>query len=191
MVGLLLALPDTQLTRRLAKEGRLYPQPDYVPPGSADQCTQGLNFDTLRPRQDILSDYKRVLEKIYDPVAYTGRLERLATMLDNSGRRRQTRASDSRRGFSATEMLHRIISNLPEPRDIFQRSFTHCISTNPRSARWLVALMALYLHLGPFSRYVIEQIEKKIDELNHGLTVLPAASAGHTPTRAGASVATQ
>ena len=31
MVGLLYALPNTQLTRRLAKEGRLHPLPDMVP----------------------------------------------------------------------------------------------------------------------------------------------------------------
>src|SRR5262249_15792342 len=71
MVGLLYALPNTQLTRRLANEGRLHA--DLLldhPAVGMDQCTQGLNFDTLRPRREILSDYKHVLEKIYDPVAY-------------------------------------------------------------------------------------------------------------------------
>jgi radical SAM superfamily enzyme YgiQ (UPF0313 family) len=169
-VGLLYALPGTQLTRRLAKEGRLHPPPDRIPPGSADQCTQGLNFDTLRPTRDVLLDYKRVIEKIYDPVAYAGRLERLASMLDNSGRRRQTRASDSRHGYSSAEMLHRIISNLPEPRDVFQRTFTQCISSNPRSARWILALLALYLHLGPFSRYVIGQTDQRIAALDADAT---------------------
>ena len=166
MVGLLFALPHTQLTRRLAKEGRLHPEPERYPAGSADQCTQGLNFDTLRPRQDILLDYKRVLERIYDPVAYAGRLKRLAALLDNSGRQRRTRAGDARRGFSSTEILHRIISNLPEPREVFSRTLTDCISTNPRSARWIIALMALYLHLGPFSRYLVQQIDEKIQELD-------------------------
>ena len=77
-VGLLYALPNTQLTRRLEQEGRLYPEPDVIPKGNVDQCTHGLNFDTLRPKQEILLDYKRVLEKIYDPVAFAGRLRRLA-----------------------------------------------------------------------------------------------------------------
>ena len=39
------------------------------------------------------------------------------------------------------------------------------MSSNPESARCIVALMALYLHLGPFSRYVIGQIEQKIEDL--------------------------
>ena len=97
MIGLLYALPNTQLTRRLTKEGRLHPVPDSYLPGSADQCTQGLNFDTLRPRAEILLDYKRVLEKVYEPAAYAGRLERLTALLDNSHRKRKTAAGESRR----------------------------------------------------------------------------------------------
>lgn len=165
MVGLLYALPNTQLTRRLEKEGRLHPTPDSYLPGSADQCTQGLNFDTMRPRQEILLDYKRILEKVYNPEAYAGRLERLASMLNNSNRKRQTHASDSRHRFGSSDMVHRIISNLPEPREIFWPAFTRCVSSNPQSARWIVALTALYLHLGPFSRYVIGQIEQKMEDL--------------------------
>ena len=165
MIGLLYALPNTQLTRRLKKEGRLHPTPDSYPPGAADQCTQGLNFDTMRPRQEVLLDYKRILEKVYDPAAYAGRLERLSNLLDNSNRKRRTRASDSRHRFNGSDMLHRIVHNLPEPREIFWPAFSRCVSSNPQSARWIVALTALYLHLGPFSRYVVGQIEQKIDDL--------------------------
>src|SRR6266568_3436332 len=140
-VGLLFALPHTQLSRRLAREGRLHPELERYPAGSADQCTQGLNFETLRPRAEILLDLQRILERIYKPVAYAGRLQRLATMLDNSDRKQRTRAADARRRFSSTEMMHRIIHNLPEPRDLFARTLTQCISSNPRSARWIVALL--------------------------------------------------
>jgi len=165
MVGLLYALPNTQLTRRLEREGRLYPEPAVVPKGNVDQCTHGLNFDTLRPKQEILLDYKRVLEKIYDPIAFTGRLRRLAGLLDNSNRTHQTRADYARHKFGPSETFHRIITSLPEPRDVFWKTLTECVSINPRSARWLVALMALYLHLGPFSRYVIQQIEQKVEAI--------------------------
>jgi radical SAM superfamily enzyme YgiQ (UPF0313 family) len=165
MIGLLYALPNTQLTRRLEKEGRLHPTPDSYPPGAADQCTQGLNFDTMRPRREVLLDYKRILEKVYDPAAYAGRLERLSSLLDNSNRKRRTSASDSRHGFNGSDMLHRIVHNLPEPREIFWPAFSRCVSNNPQSARWIVALTALYLHLGPFSRYVVGLIEQKIDDL--------------------------
>jgi hypothetical protein len=85
------SLPHTQLGRRLEKEGRLFPHPERKDLKTADQCTMGLNFKTLRPPQDVLADYAHILERIYDPAAYAGRLRRLAKMLDNSGRKQQTR----------------------------------------------------------------------------------------------------
>jgi radical SAM superfamily enzyme YgiQ (UPF0313 family) len=166
MVGLLYALPNTQLTRRLEKEGRLYPHAQRKDIKSADQCTMGLNFATLRPRQQIFADYMTVLQRIYDPVAFTGRLRRLASMLDNSGRKQQMVAQHSRRKFDSLEMLHRIITSLPEPRDVFRRALTECAGSNPDSIRWIVALMALYLHVGPFSRQVIAHMTNMIAALD-------------------------
>lgn len=54
MTGLLYALPNTQLTRRLAKEGRLHADFATDDPDTehGDQCTAGLNFTTVRPRTD-------------------------------------------------------------------------------------------------------------------------------------------
>ena len=78
MVGLLYALPNTQLTRRLAKEGRLHVGHDASPEGKGDQCTAGVNYETKRPRVEVLRDYRKVLDEIYDPDAFCGRLERLA-----------------------------------------------------------------------------------------------------------------
>jgi radical SAM superfamily enzyme YgiQ (UPF0313 family) len=166
MVGLLYALPNTQLTRRLASEGRLHPLPEFVPDGHGDQCTNGLNFDTLRPRREILEDYRRVLEKVYDPAAFAGRLRRLTDMLDNSGRKGHAHTNDARRKFGGVAMLHQLINSVPESRDVFRATFSHCLSTNPRSARWIVGQMAFYLHLGPFSRYVMREIELKIERLD-------------------------
>ncbi len=162
MVGLLYALPNTQLTRRLVKEDRLHPLPKTAP--KEDQCTNGLNFDTLRPRADILLDYKTVLEKLYQPAAFAGRLKRLSSLLDNSNRGQQTSAANTRHKYSGFEMLHRLITSLPEPRDLFRETISQCASSNPKSARYIVTLLALYLHLGPFSKYVIEQLERKIEE---------------------------
>jgi radical SAM superfamily enzyme YgiQ (UPF0313 family) len=175
MVGLLYALPNTQLTRRLEKEGRLHPPPSRQIAASADQCTMGLNFDTLRPRQEILADYKHVLERIYDPVAYAGRLRRLSTMLDNSNRRLPSDAQQYRRRVGGLVMMHRVNTHLPEPRDLFQRMLSECVATNPASARWIVVLMGLYLHVGPFSRVVVAQIDELIASLEPARHAVEAA----------------
>ena len=78
MVGLLFALPHTQLGRRLEKEGRMLPQ-SYVEQlaelGAGDQCTAGLNFHTARPRREILLDFKKVLQGVYDLDAYYSRVD--------------------------------------------------------------------------------------------------------------------
>jgi radical SAM superfamily enzyme YgiQ (UPF0313 family) len=164
MVGLLYALPNTQLTRRLANEGRLHADLLLDPAAGMDQCTQGLNFDTLRPRRDVLSDYRRILEKIYEPAAYANRLQRLARLLGRSNPNRQVRANDSRSKLGGLEVVHRVVSKLPGAQDAFRQAIIHCASTNPQWARIIVLLTALYLHLGPFSRHVIRKIEQQLDE---------------------------
>src|SRR6202051_567355 len=65
MVGLLYALPNTQLTRRLALEGRLHEGHDLMPEKGGDQCVAGINFDPARPLRDILTDYKHTLERVF------------------------------------------------------------------------------------------------------------------------------
>ena len=165
MVGLLYALPNTQLTRRLTQEGRLHPVPNSAP--KEDQCTHGLNFDTKRPRREILQDYRDILEKIYDPVAYAGRLNRLVATLNNASRAHQMKGSESRRraGAGNMELVQRLVAKLPEPKRIFWEAFTNCVATNPKSVRYLVLLLSLYMHLGPFSRYVMNRIDQIIADL--------------------------
>jgi radical SAM superfamily enzyme YgiQ (UPF0313 family) len=173
MVGLLYALPNTQLTRRLAREGRLHFDHDASPEGKGDQCTAGVNYETKRPRLDVLRDYRRVLQDIYEPDAFCGRLERLAAMLDCSSRRKELPEGDIRRRLSTVKMVHELLSRLPEGRERFWKAFTTCMSRNPDSVRAIVTLMAFYLHVGPYSRHVIKQIDRQIEDLEQGRFVPP------------------
>jgi radical SAM superfamily enzyme YgiQ (UPF0313 family) len=175
MVGLLYALPNTQLTRRLAVAGRLRSDFDVATPELSDQCTATLNFDTLRPLRDILRDYRRILERVYDPSAFADRLERLSAMLDRSGRPRDLHEGDIRRKVASIEMVHKIIGRLPEAREQFWQTFVKCAKSNPAALRYIVILMAFYLHLGPFARKVIATIDAKLAELDL------AAAAGGAP----------
>jgi radical SAM superfamily enzyme YgiQ (UPF0313 family) len=170
MVGLLYALPGTQLTRRLAEEGRLHEGHDLMKIEQAgDQCTLGCNFDTKRPLRDILVDYKAVLGHVYSPAAYAGRLTKLAGMLDRSGRRRELPDGDTRKRLAGIDSVHRIMQALPEVREPFWKTFVAVAKTNPGALRYVVMLMALYLHLGPFSKHVIGEIDRRISELDGAL----------------------
>src|SRR6266851_1269030 len=167
MVGLLYALPGTQLTRRLAKEGRLHKGHDLMKVEQAgDQCTLGCNFDTKRPLRDILVDYKAVLGHVFSPTAYAGRLSRLAVKLDRSDRRRDLPDGDMRKRLGGIDSVHKIMRALPEVREPFWKTFVEVAKTNPGALRYIVMLMALYMHLGPFSKRVISEIDRRIAELD-------------------------
>jgi radical SAM superfamily enzyme YgiQ (UPF0313 family) len=186
MVGLLYALPGTQLTRRLAKEGRLHEGHDVMKVEQAgDQCTLGCNFDTKRPLRDILVDYKTVLEHVYSPAAYAGRLSRLAAMLDRSDRRHALPEGDIRKKLDGVEIVQGIMRAVPEAREPFWMAFVKVAKTNPNALRYIVMLMALYTHLGPFSKHVAGEIDRRIAELDEanlgsaGELRVPAHVLGH------------
>lgn len=75
MIGLLYALPNTQLTRRLESEGRLFNlSAQSLNDTDIDQMTSGLNFKTLIPRVSILTNYIKVIDTIFKPSEYYKRV---------------------------------------------------------------------------------------------------------------------
>ncbi|HET7239111.1 MAG TPA: DUF4070 domain-containing protein, partial [Terrimicrobiaceae bacterium] len=120
-------------------------------------------FDTKRPLRDVLRDYKRVLQIIYEPAAYAARLQKLASLLDRPVARRDVPAGDPRGKVDAMQLMQRIVTRLPEAREPFLRVLKTCGRENPDAMRIIVGLMAMYLHLGPFSRQVIAAIDRRIE----------------------------
>jgi hypothetical protein len=125
-----------------------------------------MNFDPARPLGDILRDYRRILERVYDPAAFADRLERLAGMLDRAGRPFAMPEGDKRRKTASIGMVHAIISRLPEARQPFWQAFVRIGKSNPAALNYIVMLMAFYLHLGPYARKVIAMIDAKLAELD-------------------------
>jgi radical SAM superfamily enzyme YgiQ (UPF0313 family) len=73
MVGMLTAMPNTQLWRRLEKEGRLYST------GSGNNThTLGTNFRPRMPAETLNAGYQRVLAELYSPRQY---FERCLTLI--------------------------------------------------------------------------------------------------------------
>ncbi|MCA1849663.1 MAG: B12-binding domain-containing radical SAM protein [Acidobacteria bacterium] len=72
MVGILSALPDTQLWRRLRKEGRLLGE------GEGTNTEASLNFVPKMDRQTLIDGYKKIMRTIYSPSEY---YERVRTSL--------------------------------------------------------------------------------------------------------------
>ncbi|MBN2040818.1 MAG: B12-binding domain-containing radical SAM protein [Spirochaetes bacterium] len=65
MIGMLQALPKTQLYRRLKEEGRL----TGMASGNNTHDLQ-LNFLPKRPADELFAGYKRIISEIYKPVTY-------------------------------------------------------------------------------------------------------------------------
>jgi hypothetical protein len=172
-IGQLWALPNTQLSRRLAREGRLQVDAEFLPKGGNDQIASGLNFETKRPRLDVLRDLRSVLATVYTPEAYCGRIDRLVALLDCSDRRREMPKGDIRAKIGTVNVVQEILRRMPEHRNRFWRTFTNCMNTNPGAMRAVVTLMGFYLHIGPYTRYVIAQLDKQIEALEQGTFVAP------------------
>jgi hypothetical protein len=69
--------------------------------------------------------------------------------------------------------VHELLSRLPEGRERFWKAFTTCMKQNPNAVRAIVTLMAFYLHVGPYSRYVMKQIDRQIEDIERGRFVAP------------------
>jgi radical SAM superfamily enzyme YgiQ (UPF0313 family) len=78
MIGVLTALPGTQLERRLAREGRLLNR-------SSGETFGRTNFKTKLPEETLLETYANALEQIYEPQEYFSRCLRALELRPGSG----------------------------------------------------------------------------------------------------------
>jgi radical SAM superfamily enzyme YgiQ (UPF0313 family) len=175
MVGLLTALPNTQLTRRLAREGRLPDGYAVQRPGDADQATSGLNFTPSRPRAEILEDYASVVRCLYSPARYFGRVLTLARRL-----RRQPKQLGSTKGrWTEIRALGAVIWRLGFARDTawyFWRNVLVVLAKRPANFEAVMQLMALFLHFRKHTRFVLDRLGRARAGLTAGTDASPCAS---------------
>ncbi len=166
MLGLLYALPGTQLTRRLAAEGRLHDAHDVVQleaGQSADQCTQGLNFETLRPRLEIFEEFRDAVAEIYRADAYFGRVDAVVDRLDLSGANGKLwRARLAREATEFLRLVWRLGVRDRAMRPWFWRTVLRTLYRNPAALAAALKQTALYAHLGPFAEEVVAELDRMI-----------------------------
>ncbi len=189
MAGLLIALPNTQLYLRLEREGRLFPWSliaDRSRESGGDQCTLGLNFETQRPRRLVLHDYKQVIDAIYRPGFYFGRVRRLAASLRHwppHGAASETPARWHLLGLDdqAWRLLGRLLLGAARvgPTTFFEivRIMIWTARQQPELLHVVGLLAAMYLHLGPFARTVSAAAARQISDIDGGNWRSPIVSA--------------
>lgn len=172
MVGLLTALPNTQMTRRLEREGRLYEGYDTYDAGKADlgdQCTGGINFVPARPRRDILRDYKEVLERIYTPEAFFSRVGVVAQALSRPYLMQLRRPAYVAKDFrTLARVMWRMSTGGPRQARLFWGLLLSCALRNPLAFEAVVTMVVIHLHVGPFAQRVIGILEQQIAAIDRG-----------------------
>lgn len=165
MVGLMMAIPNTQLTRRLLKEERLDKNFDVTQDSTGDQCVSGLNFRTTRPRLDILKDYRRIVAEILSPRKYFGRVLRSSLMLNARKRRQHFNPRNILKDLQALfKLTTRMMAKLSTGYH-YWKVLGLTLLRNPRAFRDALSLMALYLHFQKFRDVILGRLGKDIEKL--------------------------
>jgi len=145
MVGLLNALPDTQLWKRLEREGRLLGE-DAT--GNNTVCT--FNFKTRMDPAFLVRGYQRIMRTIYGPREYYERV------LDSLRRTRRTRSAEPRvyRPIAGLTALARILLKLgiiDRERKEFWRFFVHALIKHRKQFADSLRLAAVGYHFRKLS----------------------------------------
>jgi radical SAM superfamily enzyme YgiQ (UPF0313 family) len=147
MVGLLTALPDTQLWRRLQREGRLLME-------STGNNTEGsLNFVPRMDKARLVEGYKRILQTIYSPAEYYQRaLDCLSHLTQGPEPRRTHITSD----LAAFTRLILALGVRDSARMEFWRYMKRTLTSHRRNFAHAVTLAAMGYHFRKLTESYIE-----------------------------------
>ena len=179
MIGLLYALPNTQLTRRLAREGRLLASASKVgldDDSTVDQATSGLNFTTRRPRSEVYRDYEYVLETVYAYRAYFDRCLQLGLTLERRAKHKPSRRQARKAALGFMKLVVKLGCR-PASAYYFWRNILVLLVRRPSSLEETVSLMALHLHFRKQTDHTLELINR-FPETEEVDTRLPREQSG-------------
>ena len=166
MLGTLYALPNTQLTRRLKREGRLFEDGSTLRDihTEIDQMTSGLNFITTRPRIDVLGDYIHVIKYIYEPKRYYERATYMGLHLKPDYKYRPT----IRRMLKLAKAFLKLCVKAGFNKTtgwLYWKTLLTVIFKNPGAIEATVNLAAMFIHFHKMSKFIIDLTTKEIKSI--------------------------
>ena len=166
MVGKLYALPNTQLTKRLRDEGRLFEKDAILRDVNTDidQTTSGLNFLTARPRVDVLKDYVHVLKYIYEPKQYYDRIIQTGLNLRPDYKYKPS-FKKLLKSIKVFFILGGKIGLNRYTGWLYWKLLAIIIIKNPGAIEAVINLAAMFIHFHKHSGFVIDLTTKEINEL--------------------------
>ncbi|MBC8205170.1 B12-binding domain-containing radical SAM protein [bacterium] len=166
MLGMLYALPNTQLTRRLEREGRLFEESSTLSATDTeiDQMTTGLNFMTTRPRLDVFKDYIQVIKYIYDPRHYFERVVHTCLNLKPVNKYKPSFWMMLKRLFVFFELCLKVGFDKKIGR-LYWKTLVIVIFKNLRAVEAAVNLAAMYIHFYKMSKFIIDSTDEAIKKM--------------------------
>ena len=122
-------------------------------------------------------DYRTILARIYNPAAYYDRVRTVARLLDRPKLDRSARRDPPLRRILTIPvrdlvLIWRLVWRIArlQPRALwpFIKMFRQCARDNPRALDSIGMLAGIYLHLGPFSRFVMAMVDREIARCDSG-----------------------
>ncbi len=164
LLGMLYALPNTKLSKRLRKEGRLFEDSSKQKADQImiDQTTNGLNFITTRPRIDILRDFLRVERAIYDPKNYFKRVTYTALQLNWIPKYRPGFIKSLKIGLAFVKLSHQLGKNRSTAWPYYKMLLT-VLFRNPKAIEPAINLSAMFIHFYKQSQFIINHITQEIE----------------------------
>ncbi len=147
MVGLLVALPNTQLTRRLMREKRLFNSDGkLILDHGSDQTSVGLNFVTTRDRYEILSEQAHIVDTIYHPRIFMNRVLRTIKKVKYK-RKHFPGFWEWKRHLRGLWNISVTMTKNKHTRWLYWRNFFTCLFLGFGRLEVAMAMMGSYLHL--------------------------------------------
>ncbi len=172
MVGKLFALPQTQLTRRLQREERLFENASTLTDvqNDLDQLTSGLNFITSRPRLDVLKDYVRIVEDLYKPERYYERILYTGLNLNPANKFRPNFMKILKSGRAFFKVCLKAGFNKTTGW-LYWKTCMRVIVKNPRAIEATINLAAMFIHFYKQSKFVVDLTNNEISLIEKGQKV--------------------
>jgi hypothetical protein len=188
------ALPNTTLSRRMQKEGRLFGGGlDQDRDDRTDTATTGLNFVTSRPRAQVLADLVRVLETVYSPKCHYERVAKITGQLKRNTKFKPPALMALRLSKSFLKIV-RTVGMDRETAPFFWKALARALATNAAAAELVLGQAVFNWNYAKQAktyanaiREEIAYIERTGEEAYNAKRLLPRAAAAATATAAPAS----
>jgi hypothetical protein len=163
MVGKMYALPETQLTKRLKREGRLFENGSQLSETNTelDQVSNGLNFITSRSRTNILKDHIQVIHYIYNPEHYYERVLYTSLHLNMDYKFKPGLRKLLKNLYVFLKVSIKVGFNRTTGW-LYWKTLLTVIFKNPRATEATVNLAAMFIHFHKLAEFIISLTKNEV-----------------------------